>query len=79
MGTIPRRGAVDFRQFIHCLLALKILVVFSFVVMTLVTMVVFIYHSLMLVKFYCVMVVFVLFIFYTRNARAVYVYFLKMI
>jgi hypothetical protein len=28
MGTTPRRSAVDFRQILHCILALKILVFF---------------------------------------------------
>ena len=62
MGTTPRRSAVDFRQFLHCILALKILV-FFFVVMILVTMVASIYHLLLSEKFHYLIVVFVLFIF----------------
>lgn len=62
-GTIQGRSAVDFREFIHCLLALKVLVVFLFVGVILVTMVVFIYQLLMSEKFHYVIVVFILFIF----------------
>lgn len=77
MCTIPRSSAVDFRQFVRCLFALKILVMFFFVIMILVTLVVLIYHVLVSEKFHYAIVVFVLFIYYTKNAKAMYECFLK--